>query len=99
MSGKKFKETEFKINKIEDESAEKEVQGILNSIKDRNINEGIIPKTTSRLLVNDFAGKKLSRSKSVILNGQQFFVKAGTKWEDVDKFARKHIVFSEDDFK
>jgi hypothetical protein len=99
MSESKGKVTNMKIKKVDDsQNVGKEAEEILNSIKDHKINEGIIPRTTTKIRIQDFAGKVLCRSKSIYMGGVQYFVKAGTKWEDVDKFARKNIAFTEADF-
>ncbi len=89
---------EIKIKKSDSKSEGKEIEEIMNSITDKKIETGDLPSSTSHVLVQDFAGKVLRRTKSVFISGTQYFVKAGTKWEDVDKFARKQISFSDADF-
>lgn len=78
--------------------AGKEVENIMNSVMKKKIENGDIPKTTTQVLVKDFAGKVLKRTKSVFVGGTQYFVNAGTKWEDVEKFMRKNTRFTDADF-
>lgn len=97
----KSKTSNLKLKNAEDDNGKngaQVIEGALNALKTKAENEGLKPKTTS-VIIRDFAGKTLKRSKSVMHNKQQFFVKAGTKWEDVDVFARRNIVFSDADFK
>lgn len=97
MDTKKSKETKMKIRKVDSQDEGKEIEGIMNSIKNHKVDEGLIPKSPN-IVINNFTGKKLKITKSVVLRGRQYFVKAGTKWTDVDKFLRRHISFTETDF-
>lgn len=94
----KTKKTELKLKDVSsNKTIEKELEGVLNVIKDDKIQNGIIPKTPS-VMIQKFAGRILKRGKSVYFNGHQYFVQPGTAWEDIDQFARKHISFSNEDF-
>jgi len=92
----KTKTREIKLKDVKNNEAE-ELTGILKNIKGIAIKDGIIPKS-SHVLIQDFAGKKLKRTKSLILNGAQYFLKAGILWEEVEQFFRKHITFTSEDF-
>lgn len=87
----------LKLKEVNNQSIEDEVQGIMNVIKNDQIQNGNIPRT-SPIAVMNFAGKVLNKCKSVYMNCNQYFLNAGTAWEDIDAFHRKHISFSESDF-
>jgi len=93
----KGKATEIKLKKTDDESVEKEIEGVMNAVKTNKVENGIIPKSPS-IVINNFAGKKLIRDKSIVKGGNQYFMKKGTAWEDVDMFFRRHCSFSDKDF-
>lgn len=88
---------ELKIKENEKQSIEVEVKEVMNTIKDSQIKNGMIPSTPP-IEVYNFAGKILKIDKSVLWNDKQYFVKKGTAWEDVDAFFRRHISFSTKDF-
>jgi len=84
-------------NDINDAPIESQLEGIMNTIKKDKIQNGIMPKTAGISIMN-FAGKVLSKGKSCYVNGNQYFINAGTAWEDIDNFHRRHIAFTDDDF-
>lgn len=87
----------IKIEK--DEKIAKEQENIINKIKDNAIKKGVIKKSPKIKIVNkNFTGKVLKISKGFYKDGNQHTLKAGTKWEDIDAFFRKHISFSIKDF-
>jgi hypothetical protein len=87
----------LKLKNVSADDPSQEIESALNTIKDTNIKNGILPRSPS-IRVQNFAGKVLKRSKSVYLNDSQYFVKEGTAWEDIDPFHRKHITFNDEDF-
>ena len=97
MKEKKAKEIKLKNQGSENITMEAEIAGAMNAIKDDKIKNGIIP-TTSHIVIDNFAGKKLKRVKSVIFKGIQYFLKKGTEWNDIDAFYRRNIRFSSKDF-
>lgn len=79
-----------------------EIQAAISTLKTNKEEKGIIPATNKKIIirsgVSNFKGKSLKIDKGLFKNGRNHFYKAGTKWEDVDAFGKKNIVFSESDF-
>jgi len=85
--------------KTERDSIKEESQKIINVVKEIKIKEGVIDKTPQVIIKDvDYAGKKLKITKSFLKNGKQSTLKAGTKWEDVTPYFRRHLNFSQKDF-
>ena len=92
------KETKIQLKDVkENDPIEKEIEGIMNVIKDEKIKNGIIPPSNP-ISINNFAGKVLKRNKSIIFKGQQLFLNKGVAWKDVNAFFRKNMKFSSEDF-
>lgn len=97
MTDKKNMKRELKLKVNKGESDAEEVAEAINTIKEHDVKNGRMPKTAS-VKIEDFAGKVLKRTKSVIKGNNQVTVEKGTKWEDIDAFGRKQISFQKEDF-
>lgn len=94
------------IEKLETKKAAKdtakEFESALNALKKKKEEKGIIPSDNKKVVIidgkKDFSGKVLKIQKGLFKNGQNYTYSAGTKWEELDVFAKKNIHFSESDF-
>jgi len=79
-----------------------ELEKTFAAIKGEKEVKGLIPSDGKKIVIidgrKDFSGKALKIQKGVFKNGQMYTYSAGTKWEELDAFAKKNIVFSEGDF-
>lgn len=81
------------------EKVAEEQEKIINKVKELATKRGIVKKSPKIKVVDkNFAGKTLKISKGFYKDSNQHTLKAGTKWEEIDAFFRKHINFTIKDF-